>query len=130
MKALRIMATGPPGHRATWPSGGNGDGCMSPVVRPVAWLVITAGKKTAEDEANLLRHLARFLEEHHQVVDDDLAQLNTIDPDEVWRRLIAEEGDKSDLVLTAEEIAGIDGRPTLREQAVIADIARYCVQTD
>lgn len=92
----------------------------------VAWLVTMADKRTSEDEANLLRHLVRFLEEHHQVVDDDLAQLITLDPDEVWRRLAAEDGDKSDLVLAAEKIAGIDGRVSSREQAVIADITRYC----
>lgn len=92
----------------------------------VAWLVTMADQKTSEDEANLLRHLVRFLDEHHQVVDDDLAHLITLDPDEVWRRLAAEDGDKSDLVLAAEKIAGIDGRVSSREQAVIADIRRAC----
>lgn len=92
----------------------------------VAWLVTMADKKTSEDEANLLRHLVCFLEEDHQVVDDDLAQLITLDPDEVWRRLAAEDGDKSDLVIAAEKIAGIDGRVSSREQAVIADIKRHC----
>lgn len=92
----------------------------------VAWLVTMADKKTSEDEANLLRHLVRFLEEHHQVVDDDLAQLITLDPDKVWRRLAAEDGDKSDLVLAAKKIAGIDGRVSSREKVVIADITRYC----
>ncbi len=92
----------------------------------VAWLVTMADKKTSEDEANLLRHLVRFLEEHHQVVVDDLAQLITLDPDEVWRRLGAGDGDKRDLVLAAEKIAGIDGRVSSRERTVIADISRYC----
>jgi hypothetical protein len=58
--------------------------------------------------------------------DDDLAQLITLDPEEVWRRLAAEDGDKSDLVLAATKIAGIDGRVSSREQAVIADIKRHC----
>jgi hypothetical protein len=52
----------------------------------VAWLVTMADQKTSEDEANLLRYLVRFLEEDHQVVDEDLAHLITLDPDEVWRR--------------------------------------------
>jgi hypothetical protein len=40
--------------------------------------------------------------------------------------LAAEDGDKSDLVVAAERIAGIDGRVSSREQAVIADIKRHC----
>lgn len=92
----------------------------------VAWLVTMADNKTSEDEANLLRHLVRFLDEHHEVVDEELAQLITLDPDEVWRRLADEDGDKTDLVPAAEKIARIDGRVSSREEAVIADIRRYC----
>lgn len=92
----------------------------------VAWLVTMADEKTSEDEANLLRHLACFLEERHRVIDDDLAQLITLDPDEVWQRLRAEDGDKSDLVMAAEKIAAIDGRVSSRERAVIAEIKRHC----
>lgn len=86
-----------------------------------------ADKQTSENEANVLRHLVRFLEKQHQVVDEDLAQLITLDPDEVWRRLEAEEGDLRYLVLAAEKIAEIDGPASARERAVIADIKRYCV---
>jgi tellurite resistance protein len=92
----------------------------------VAWLVTMADQKTSEDEANLLRYLVRFLEEHHQVVDEDLAHLITLDPDEVWRRLAAEDGDKSDLVLAAQKIAEIDGRTSAPEQTVITEIKRHC----
>lgn len=92
----------------------------------VAWLVTMADKKTSENEANLLRHLARSLEEYHQVVDGDLARLITLDPEEVWRRLAAGDGDKSDLVAAATRVAEIDGRVSPREQAVIADIKRHC----
>lgn len=92
----------------------------------VAWLVTMADNKTSEDEANLLRHLVRFLEQHHQVVDQDLAQLITLDPDEVWRRLAAEEGDMSDLIVAAEKIARIDGRMSSSERAVIDQVGRYC----
>lgn len=92
----------------------------------VAWLVTMADEKTSEGEANLLRHLVRFVKERHQVVDNELAHLITLDPDEVWRRLAAENGDKSDLVVAASKIAGIDGRVTSREHAVIAEIKRHC----
>jgi len=92
----------------------------------VAWLVTMADEKTSEDEANLLRYLVRFLEEHHHVVDEDLAHLITLDPDEVWRRLGAEEGDKSDLMLAAQKIAEIDSRASAPEQAVITEIKRHC----
>lgn len=92
----------------------------------VAWLVIMADEKTSEDEANLMRHLVSFLEEHHRVVDDDLAHLITLDREEVWQRLATEDGDKSDLVSAAEKIAAIDGRLSSREHAVIAEIKRHC----
>lgn len=92
----------------------------------VAWLVAMADQKTSEDEANLLRYLVRFLEEQHQVVDEDLAHLITLDPDEVWRRLAAEDGDKSDLVLAAQKIAEIDSRASAPEKAVITEIKRHC----
>ena len=46
----------------------------------VGWLVTMADKKTSEDEASLLRHLVHFLEERHQVVDDDLARTDHARP--------------------------------------------------
>jgi hypothetical protein len=56
----------------------------------VAWLVITANNKIAADEALLIRHLVRLAREHHQVVDEQLANLVDVDPADVWARVEAE----------------------------------------
>ena len=89
----------------------------------VAWLVTMADTKTSEDEANLLRHLVRFLEEHHQVIDDDLAELFTLTPfGGVYGRGRRQERPGAG----CREFAEIDGPVSPREQAVIADIKRHC----
>uniref|UniRef100_UPI000A35FBD6 hypothetical protein n=1 Tax=Streptomyces glaucescens TaxID=1907 RepID=UPI000A35FBD6 len=46
----------------------------------VAWLVIRANRKIADDEALLMRHLVRVVRERHEVVDEQLAHLVDIDP--------------------------------------------------
>ncbi|MFJ4691140.1 hypothetical protein [Streptomyces sp. NPDC088766] len=46
----------------------------------VAWLVIGANSKTADDEALLMRHLVRLVREWHEVVDEQLAHVVAIDP--------------------------------------------------
>jgi hypothetical protein len=58
----------------------------------VAWLVIMADHKIADDEALLIRHLVRLARDQHQVVDRRLAHLVDIDPTEVWRRLTPSQG--------------------------------------
>ncbi|WEH39132.1 hypothetical protein [Streptomyces sp. AM 2-1-1] len=92
----------------------------------VAWLVIAANQKIADDEALLMRHLVRLVRERHQVVDERLAHLVDLDPDEVWSRLDAEPGDLSDLVEVADRVAAVDGAVNAREKAVISDLRDRC----
>jgi hypothetical protein len=92
----------------------------------VAWLVIMADEKITDDEALLMRHLVRLVREQHQVVDEQLAHLVDIDPDEVWRRLDAEPGDLSDLLDVADRVATVDGKANAREEAVIAELRERC----
>lgn len=96
----------------------------------VAWLVVMADEKVSDDEAVLLRHLVRGLRDGHQVVDDALSQLITLDPDEVWRRLAAEQGDLGDLIDAAEQVAAVDGPANARERAVLAEITDRCQRAD
>ena len=88
----------------------------------VAWLVIMADGKIADDEALLMRHLVRLVRDQHQVVDEQLARLVDIDPAEVWRRLDAELGDLSDILDVATQVATVDGAVNAREKAVIAEL--------
>ena len=75
----------------------------------VAWLVIMADGKITDDEALLMRHLVRLVQDRHQVADEQLARLVDVDPAEVWRRLDAEPGDLSDLLDVANRVATVDG---------------------
>lgn len=92
----------------------------------VAWLVIRADHKIADDEALLMRHLVRLVRERHQVVDEQLARLVDIDPAEVWRRLDAEPGDLSDLLDVANRVAAVDDAVNAREKAVISELQDRC----
>lgn len=92
----------------------------------VAWLVIRSGRKIADDESLLMRHLVRLVRDQHQVVDEELAHLVDIDPAEVWRRLDAERGDLSDLVDVADRVAAVDGAVNAREAAVISELRDRC----
>ncbi|MER5405576.1 hypothetical protein [Streptomyces sp. NPDC002769] len=92
----------------------------------VAWLVIRANRKIADDEALLMRHLVRLVRERHQVVDEQLARLVDIDPAEVWRRIDAEPGDLSDLLDAADRVAAVDGDVNAREKAVISELRDRC----
>ncbi|MFJ8753196.1 TerD family protein [Streptomyces sp. NPDC102441] len=92
----------------------------------VAWLVIMADEKIADDEALLVRHLVRLVRDQHQVVDEQLAHLVDIDPDEVWRRLDAEPGDLSDIVDVANRVATVDGAVNALESAVISELRDRC----
>jgi hypothetical protein len=92
----------------------------------VAWLVIMADKKIADDEALLMRHLVRLVRDHHQVVDGDLAHLVDFDPSEVWRHLDAESGELSDILDVANRVATVDGEVNAREKAVISELRDRC----
>ncbi|MFF8473988.1 hypothetical protein [Streptomyces sp. NPDC015414] len=92
----------------------------------VAWLVIRADRKLADDEALLMRHLVRLVRERHEVVDEQLAQLVDVDPADVWERIDAESGDLSDILDAADRVATVDGDVTAREKAVIAELRERC----
>ncbi|MEV5493122.1 hypothetical protein AB0L47_34985 [Streptomyces bobili] len=94
----------------------------------VAWLVIMADDKISDDEAQLIRHLARLVREQHQVVDEQFARLVDVDPAEVWRRLDAETGDLSGLLDVAEQVATVDGDVNKQEKAVISQLRYHCRQ--
>lgn len=88
----------------------------------VAWLVITADRKIADEEALLIRHLVSLVRDQHQVVDEQVARVVEIDPDEVWRRLDAEPGDLSDILDVARQVAIVDDPVNSREKAVISGL--------
>ncbi|MEV5643013.1 hypothetical protein AB0L67_23020 [Streptomyces flaveolus] len=92
----------------------------------IAWLVISANSKIADDEALLMRHLVRLVRKRHLVVDEQLAQLVDIDRAEVWRRVDAEPGDLSDLLDAADRVATVDGDLNAREKAVISELRERC----
>jgi tellurite resistance protein len=94
----------------------------------VAWLVIMADGKIADDEALLIRHLVRLVRDQHQVVDEQLARLVDIDPADVWRRLDAEPGDLSDILDVASRVAAVDGAVNVREKAIISELRDRCGQ--
>ncbi|MFG1776865.1 hypothetical protein ACGFIG_10600 [Micromonospora sp. NPDC049048] len=92
----------------------------------VAWLVIAADNKIGDDETLLMKHLARIVREMHGVVDDQLANVVDIDPDDVWKRLEAEPGDLTELLDVASRVAAVDGDITAREREVIAHLHGRC----
>ncbi|WP_418955485.1 hypothetical protein [Streptomyces tritici] len=92
----------------------------------VAWLVITADRKIADDEALLMRHLVRLVRERHQVVEERLARLVDIDHAEVWAQLDAEPGDLSDLLDAADRVATVTGDANARRKAVLAELRDRC----
>ncbi|MGN9790052.1 hypothetical protein ACTMTU_02960 [Streptomyces sp. OZ13] len=92
----------------------------------VAWLVIRANRKMADDETLLMRHLVRLVREQHQVVDEQLARLVDIDPAEVWERIDAEQGDLSDIIDVAARVATVDGPINAREKVVISELRDRC----
>lgn len=92
----------------------------------VAWLVIMADQKIADDEAFLMRHLVRLVRERHQVVDKELAHLVDIDPAEVWARVDAEPGDLSDILDVADRVATVDGAVNAQEEAVLSELRIRC----
>ncbi len=92
----------------------------------VAWLVIMADGKIADDEALLIRHLVRLVRVKHQVVDDEVARLVDIDPQDVWRRLSAEPGDLSDILDMAGRVATVDGAVNKHEKKLISELQDRC----
>ncbi|WP_223830980.1 hypothetical protein [Streptomyces venezuelae] len=92
----------------------------------VAWLVISADRKIADDRTLLMKHLARLVREQHGVVDGRLARVVDIDPAEVWRRVDAEPGDLGDVVDAAERVAAVAGAPGARAKAVLAELRDRC----
>jgi tellurite resistance protein len=92
----------------------------------VAWLVITADHKIADDETLLMRHLVRLVRDQHQAVDRELAHLVAIDPAEVWRRLDDEPGDLSDILDVADRVATVDGPVNALERAAISELRDRC----
>lgn len=94
----------------------------------VAWLVIMADGKIADEEALLMRHLVRVVRDQHQVVDERLARLVDIDPADVWRRLDAESGDLSEILDVANRVAAVDGAVNALEKAIISELRERCVR--
>jgi hypothetical protein len=92
----------------------------------VAWLVIKADRKIADDETLLIRHLVRLVRDQHQVVDEQLANIVDIEPAEVWRRLAAEPGDLSDILDVANRVATVDGPASARKRAIISELQDRC----
>ncbi|MCW2763248.1 MAG: hypothetical protein JWR85_3449, partial [Marmoricola sp.] len=92
----------------------------------VAWLVVNADGKICDDEALLFRHLVRLVADRHDVVDEQLAQLVDLDPDDVWQRVDSEEGDLSDVLDAAARVAGVDGDPNSRERKLLAELETRC----
>ncbi|PPF65097.1 hypothetical protein C5E11_02930 [Clavibacter michiganensis] len=92
----------------------------------VAWLVIDADNKIADDEAMLFKHLVKMIRDHHQVADEDLARVIEVEPGEVWRRIAVESGDLSDILDAAKLVAEVDGAANGRERAIIAEIETRC----
>jgi tellurite resistance protein len=92
----------------------------------VAWLVINADGKISDDEALLFRHLVRLVAERHEVIDEQLAQLVDLDPDDVWQRIDSEEGDLSDVLEAAGRVATVDGDANSRERKLLAELDARC----
>lgn len=92
----------------------------------VAWLVVVADEKRSDDEALLMRDLIRLAHELHSLDDNDLARVVEIDPEDVWTRLGAEDGDLHDVIAAAEVVAGIDGPINKQEENLLDEIRRRC----
>lgn len=94
----------------------------------IAWWLITADRKIADDEALLMRHLIKLVRDEHDVVDERLAQVVDVDPEDIWRRLEAEAGDLSDVVAAAARVATVDGPVNALEKALISELTDRAVR--
>lgn len=88
----------------------------------VAWLIIMADQKISDDEALLIRHLMRLVQDRHRIVDEQLTRVIDVDPSEVWRRLDAEPGELSDIRDAATRVAAVDGSINAAERAVLSEL--------
>lgn len=88
----------------------------------MAWLVVQADGKVSDREALLLRHLTRMAREQHDLVDEKLANVIDVDPEEVWV-LLAEAEDLSGVEEAALVVAKIDGDVNPRERAVLDEVS-------
>lgn len=88
----------------------------------VAWLVVSADGSISDDKALMFRHLVRLVESKHQVIDEELARVVDVDSADVWRRIAGETGDLSDIVEAAWEIASVNGDPSKKELALLAQL--------
>lgn len=85
----------------------------------VAWMIIQADAKVADDEAFLMRQLLRAVRERHDVDDDELATVIDVDWDDLWARLESESGDLTSLVDAARAVASVDGSIAKAELALL-----------
>lgn len=92
----------------------------------VAWLVVQADGKTSDDEALLLRHLTRLVQERHDIADDRLASIVDLDPDDVWSLVAEADDDLADVVDASEVVAKIDGEINAKERAVLDELSAHC----
>lgn len=92
----------------------------------VAWMVVTSDGKISDDEALMMQHLLRHARDRHQIEDEDLADVVDLDPEDVWRRIEAEEDDLGDVIAAAHLVATIDGDMNRREQALLDELSRRC----
>lgn len=89
----------------------------------VAWHVINADDKIADDAALLMRHLTRLAHDRHDVVDTELAEAVEIDPESVWHRISAESGDLGDPIEEGTKVAEIDGKINASERRSLVNSA-------
>lgn len=88
----------------------------------VAWFVVNADGKVSDGEALLLRHLTRIARERHEIVDDRLAGVVDIDPDDVWSMVAAVQDDLDDIVDASVAVAEIDGEVNPRERVILDEV--------
>lgn len=94
----------------------------------VAWWIISADRNIADDEALLMRHLVNIVRDEHEVVDERLAQVVDVDPEDIWGQLEAETGDLSDVVAAATRVATVDGPVNALEKAFISELTDRTVR--
>lgn len=94
----------------------------------IAWLVVDADKTVSDDEAFFMRHLVLQARERHGVIDEHLERVVHLDPDDVWARVDAVEGDLADIIVAAETVAEIDGAPSARQRRMLDELRKRCGQ--
>ncbi|MGQ7312015.1 tellurite resistance TerB family protein [Microbacterium arabinogalactanolyticum] len=92
----------------------------------VSWLVVSGDGEISDDEAFLLRHLTRIARERHEVEDEAFANVVNVEPEDVWARIAAEQGDLADIVTAAAKVAEIDGELNSEERQLLDEIRQHC----